>query len=452
MRKLFKGLSLLLALFSANQIFAQENVVDEVVWIVGDEAILKSQIEEQRLRMQYEEEKINGDPYCVIPEQLAIQKLFLHQAKLDSIEMSEQQVIQQVEARMNFYISQIGSKEKMEEYFNKPAAQLREELRDAVRDQGTVQQMQQKLVENVKVTPAEVRRYYQSLPQDSIPFMPTQVEVQVLTFEPKIPQDEIDNIKARLRDYSERVQKGESEFSTLAIMYSEDPGSARNGGELGFKGRGEFVPEFSAVAFQLNDPKKVSKIVETEFGYHIIQLIEKRGDRANLRHILLTPKVSEKELTATLHRMDSLKVDLDSAKFSFEEAVAYLSHDKSTRNNKGLMVNQQTGTSQFQMEQLPAEVARQIDKMQVNQLSAPFIMKNEKNGRDVVAIVKLKSRTPGHKATIYDDYQALKGMLEAKKKDQVIQDFIKQKQAETYIRIKEGWRNCEFLYPGWVKN
>ncbi|MEG1587430.1 MAG: peptidylprolyl isomerase, partial [Bacteroidales bacterium] len=357
-----------------------------------------------------------------------------------------------VEARINYYLSQMGSKEKMEEYLNKPIAQFREELRDVVRDQGTVQQMQQKLVENVKVTPAEVRRYYESLPQDSIPFMPAQVEVQVLTFEPKIPQEEIDDIKARLRDYSERVQKGESEFSTLAIMYSEDPGSARNGGELGFKGRGEFVPEFSAVAFQLNDPKKVSKIVETEFGYHIIQLIEKRGDRANLRHILLTPKVSDKELTATMHRMDSLKSDLDSAKFTFEEAVGYLSHDKATRNNKGLMVNQQTGTSQFQMEQLPPEVARQIDKMEVNQISAPFIMKSEKNGRDVIAIVKLKSRLAGHKATIYDDYQALKGMLEVKKKEQIIQEFIKKKQAETYVRIKEGWRNCDFQYPGWVKN
>lgn len=452
MRKLFKGLSLLLFLFSVNSVFAQENVIDEVVWIVGDEAILKSQVEEQRLRMQYEGEKINGDPYCVIPEQLAIQKLFLHQAKLDSVEMSDSQVIQQVEARMNFYISQIGSKEKMEEYFNKPASQLREEMREAVRDQGTVQQMQQKLVENVKVTPAEVRRFYQSLSQDSIPFMPTQVEVQVLTFEPKIPQDEIDDIKSRLRDYSERVQKGESEFSTLAIMYSEDPGSSRNGGELGFKGRGEFVPEFSAVAFQLNDPKKVSKIVETEFGYHIIQLIEKRGDRANFRHILLTPKVSDKELTAAMTRMDSLRTDLDSAKFTFEEAVGYLSHDKATRNNNGLMVNQQNGTSHFQMEQLPAEVARVVDKMEVNQISAPFVMKNEKNGRDVVAIVKLKSRTPGHKANIYDDYQELKGMLEAKKKDQIIQDFIKKKQAETYIRIKEGWRNCDFQYPGWVKN
>jgi peptidyl-prolyl cis-trans isomerase SurA len=439
-------------LFCCHAISAQENVIDEVVWVVGDEAILKSQVEEQRLRMQYEGEKINGDPYCIIPEQLAIQKLFLHQAALDSIEMDESTVIQQVEARLNFYISQIGSKEKMEEYFNKPMSAIRDELREAVRDQGTVERMQYHLVDGVKVTPSEVRRFYESLPQDSIPFIPTSVEVQILTFEPKIPQEEIDDIKGRLRDYTDRVVKGESQFSTLAIMYSEDPASARNGGELGFMGRGEFVPEFSAVAFQLNDPKKVSKIIETEYGYHIVQLIEKRGDRANFRHILLTPHASEKELTATTARMDSLKADLDSAKFTFEDAVAYLSHDKNTRNNKGLLFNKQTGDSHYYMEQLPAEVARVVESLEVGKVSKPFVMKDLTSNRDVVAIVKLKSRTPGHKATVYDDFQYLRGMLEAKRKDQIIQDFIKKKQAETYVRIKEGWRNCDFLYPGWVKN
>lgn len=452
MRRFIKGLSLLFVLILATKAVAQENIIDEVVWVVGDEAILRSQIEEERLRRQYENEKIKGDPYCVIPEQLAIQKLFLHQAKLDSIEMSDSEVFRQVESRMNFYISQIGSKEKMEEYFNKTASQMREELRETVRDQGTVQQMQASLVQNVKVTPAEVRRYFQSLPTDSIPFIPTQVEVEVIVFEPKIPQDEVDNIKSLLRDYTNRVTTGDTEFSTLAILYSEDPGSARNGGELGFKGRGEFVPEFSAVAFQLNDSKKVSKIVESEFGYHIIQLIEKRGDRSNFRHILLSPKISDNEIRSAMNRMDSLRTDLDSLKFTFEEAAQFLSHDKDTRNNNGLMVNPYTGTSRFEMEQLPAEVARVIDQMKINELSRPFVMKNEKTNKDVVAIVRLKSRLDGHKATIYDDYQALKEMFEDEKKHQVIMDFIKKKQAETYIRIKEGWRNCEFEYPGWIKN
>ncbi len=452
MHKIVKSVSLLMLLLSAPFLKAQsENVVDEVVWIVGDEAILKSQVETEYQRMRYSNEKIDGDPYCVIPEQMAIQKLFLHQAKIDSIEVTDGQVLQQVEARMNYYIQQAGSKEKLEEYFGKPSSAIRDELRDMIRDNGTVQQMQQELVKNVKATPAEVRRFYQGLSKDSIPFISTQVEVQVITFEPVIPQDEVDNIKSRLRDYTDRVVKGESQFSTLAILYSEDPGSARAGGELGFKGRGEFVPEFSAVAFQLNDTKKVSKIVETEFGYHIIQLIEKRGDRSNFRHILLTPKVSEKELKVSLSRMDSLKTDLDSLKFSFEEAAKFLSHDKNTRNNNGLMVNQADGTSKFEMEELPAEVSRMVYNMSVGDISKPFTMKSPSNGKDVVAIVKLKNRIDGHKATIYDDYQELKAMLENQKREKVIKDFIKKKQSETYIRIKEGWRNCDFMYPGWVK-
>ena len=455
MHKFVKSVSLLLLLISAPFLSAQENenVVDEVVWIVGDEASLKSQVEQEYQRMRYSNEKIEGDPYCVIPEQMAIQKLFLHQAKIDSIEVTDSQVLQQVESRMNYYIQQAGSKEKLEEYFGKPSTMIRDELRDMIRDNGTVQQMQQELVKNVKVTPSEVRRFYQSLPKDSVPFIPTKVEVQIITFEPVIPQEEIDNIKGRLRDYTDRVLKGESQFSTLAILYSEDPGSARAGGELGFKGRGEFVPEFSAVAFQLNDPNKVSKIVETEFGYHIIQLIEKRGDRSNFRHILLTPKVSDKELRSTTLRMDSLKMDLDSLKFSFEEAAKYLSHDKKTRNNNGLMVNMSYGTSSsmFEMEELPAEISRVIYNMEIGDISKPFAMKSTSNGKDVVALVKLKTRVEGHKATIYDDYQELKEMLEVRKKETIIKDFIKKKQSETYIRIKEGWRNCDFEYPGWVK-
>ncbi|MDO5571086.1 MAG: peptidylprolyl isomerase [Bacteroidales bacterium] len=431
---------------------AQENIIDEVVWIVGDEAILKSQVEQERLRRQYEGEKIKGDPYCIIPEEMAVMKLFLHQAKLDSIEATDAEVFQEVEAKVNYYIQQLGSKEKVEEIFNKNMSELREELRDNTRDMKTMEKMQMSLVEGVKATPVEVRRFYQSLSKDSIPFMPEQYEVEIITFEPKIPQSEIDDIKNRLRDYTDRINKGEQDFSTIALLYSQDPGTAKNGGELGFKGRGSFVPEFAQVAFSLNDTKKVSKIVQTEFGYHIIQLIEKRGDRSNFRHVLLTPQVSEKELSETLVRMDSLKMDLDSAKFTFEEICAYVSHDKNTRNNHGLMVNPYTRTSQFQLEQLPVEVATRVKDMKVNDISSPFVMKDENKNKQVVAIIKLKSKVEGHKATVYDDYQALKDMLESSKRNKIIQDFIKKKQRETYIKIKDGWANCEFEYPGWVRN
>lgn len=269
-----KVYALVLMLFAAVSVYGQDNVIDEVVWVVGDEAILKSDVENERLNAQYEGRKFDGDPYCIIPEQLAIQKLFLHQAAIDSIEVSEQEIISDVERRTNWLIDQIGSKEKVEEYYNKTSTQIREMLRENIRDGKTVQKMQQQIVGDIKITPAEVRRYFKDLPQDSIPFIPTQVEVQIITMEPKIPQEEIERVKKTLRDYTERVTSGEIAFSTLARLYSEDEGSRRRGGELGFMGRAELVPEYANVAFNLQDPNKVSKIVESEFGFHIIQLIE----------------------------------------------------------------------------------------------------------------------------------------------------------------------------------
>lgn len=435
-------------------VMAQENVIDEIVWVVGDDAILRSDVESQRLYLQNEGQRFDGDPYCVIPEEMAIQKLYLNQAKLDSVEVDENQVIQQADQWVNWAINQIGSKEKVEEYFNKKISQIKEEQKEKFREQQTVQRMQRELVGDIKLTPSEVRRYYNNLSKDSLPTIPTTVEVQIITMEPKIPQEEIDAIKARLRQFTDDVNTGKYEFSTLARLYSEDP-SAMKGGELGFTGKGLLAPEFANVAFNLNDPKKVSQIVQTEYGYHIIQLIEKRGDRINCRHILLKPKVSEKELTATTARMDSLYNDLQDKKFTFEEAATFLSSDKDTRNNKGLMVNLKSegnnnGTPKFEMAELPQEIGKIVDNMEVGDISKPFTMITDKQ-KDVVAIVKLKSRVEHHKANLADDYQALKTIVEAKKREELLKNWIVKKQKSTYVRISDGWRNCDFKYPGWIK-
>lgn len=436
-------------------VMAQENVIDEIVWVVGDDAILRSDVESQRLYLQNEGQRFDGDPYCVIPEEMAIQKLYLNQAKLDSVEVDENQVIQQADQWVNWAINQIGSKEKVEEYFNKKISQIKEEQKEKFREQQTVQRMQRELVGDIKLTPSEVRRYYNNLSKDSLPTIPTTVEVQIITMEPKIPLEEIDAIKARLRQFTDDVNTGKYEFSTLARLYSEDPGSAMKGGELGFTGKGLLAPEFANVAFNLNDPKKVSQIVQTEYGYHIIQLIEKRGDRINCRHILLKPKVSEKELTATTARMDSLYNDLQDKKFTFEEAATFLSSDKDTRNNKGLMVNLKSegnnnGTPKFEMAELPQEIGKIVDNMEVGDISKPFTMITDKQ-KDVVAIVKLKSRVEHHKANLADDYQALKTIVEAKKREELLKNWIIKKQKSTYVRISDGWRNCDFKYPGWIK-
>lgn len=444
-------LTFVLLLTGALQLVAQEsdNIIDEIIWVVGDEAILRSEVEAERMRMLYQGEKIDGDPYGVIPEQMAIQKLFINQAIVDSVEVSDEQVEAQVDAQMNMFIAQIGSKEKLEEYLGKPINSLRNEWRTGIKNQGIMQQMQEKLCEDLTITPSEVRQFYERLPKDSIPFVETQVEVQIITLQPQISKQQVDEIKNRLRDFTNRVNSGESQFSTLAILYSEDPGSAALGGELGFKAKGAYVPEFSAAAFQLTEPGKISKVVETEFGYHIIQLIERRGDRANFRHILLTPKVSTKDLNDARSRMDSLRMDLDSAKFTFEEAAKYLSHDKNTRNSGGQMSSERSGASRMTMEELPAEVARMVAGLEEGQISKPFVMKDPKTSRDQIAIVKLKRRTPGHKANCYDDYQVVKQLYEGNQRQQIIENFIREKQRTTYVRIKPGWEKYDFKYPGW---
>lgn len=444
----------LLFLLLGVNMYAQENVIDEVVWVVGDEAILKSDVETERLNAQYEGRRFEGDPYCVIPEELAVQKLFLHQAEIDSVTVSDQEVLQQVDQRLSWLEEQIGSKEKMEEYYNKTTTQIREMLRENIRDGLTVQEMQKKIVGDIKLTPAEVRNYFNKLPDDSIPYVPMQVEVQIITREPKVKEEEIERVKKELRDFTDRINKGETTFSTLARMYSEDPGSARKGGEYGFTGRGELTPEFANVVFNLTDPKKISKVFETEYGYHIAQLIEKRGDRISYRHILLKPKVDEAEINEALEKLDTLANDIRKGKVTFDEAATWVSQDKDTKNNHGLLANPQSGTSRFEMQQLAGfvsqEVAKAVENLQIGEVSQPFTMVNSK-GKEVCAIVKLKNRIDGHKATITEDYQRLKSIVTAKRSEEKLQKWIVAKQKNTYVRVNPDWRKCDFKYPGWIK-
>ena len=434
----------------AVQASAQNNIAEEVAWVVGDEPIYKSDIEEQYMQLQYERQPIDGNPYCVIPERMAIEKLFLHQAKIDTVKVQDAMVIQQAESRINYFIANLGSREKVEEYFRKPLPELKEQMIEVIRNQYTVQEVQRNLTKDVKATPSDVRKYYATLPPDSIPYIPQQVEVKLLSLNPVIPQQEIDDVKARLRDFTNKINSGENEFSTLAILYSED-GSSMYGGEIGFKSRSELVPEFASVAFNLNDTKKVSKIVETEFGYHIIQLIEKRGDRINCRHILLKPKVAQKDLDEAKTRLDSIRKDMLDGKFTFEEATQWISQDKDTKNNKGIMVNRRTSSTKFEMADLPQEIAKVVDKMEVGDISEPLIMIDQSRNKEIVAIVKLSRRIEGHKANLSDDYQILKNMYENNRKAKIIDDWVVKKQKETYVRIDDDWRNCEFKYSGWIK-
>ena len=440
-----------LLLFLSAFVTAQDNIIDEVIWIVGKDAILRSEVEDERLRARYEGQPIAGDPYCVIPEQLAIQKLFLHQAELDSIDANESSVSNQVDMRMNYYISQIGSKEKMEEYFRKTSSEIREEMMVSVRNQMIIQQMRSKLTENIQPTPAEVRRYFNSLPADSLPMVPAQVEVQILSFEPSVPIEETERIKSQLREFTERVMSGSADFSMLARLYSEDTESAKRGGELGFVGKGQLVSEFADVAFNLTDPKRVSRVVETEYGYHIIQLIEKKGERINCRHILLKPRVSYEDKKNAINRLDSIRTLIVNDTISFEQAVARYSQDKSTVMSGGLMTNPNTGTSKFEYQELPPELARQIYSMSEGDVSIPFTMMDRAKNKEVCAIVCLKTRRDAHKANLADDFQVIRQMLIQKQSAETIDKWIREKQQDIYVHIDPAWCGCDFQYPNWIK-
>lgn len=438
------------ACIALNAAGPEDNVAEETVWLIGDQPIWRSEVESSWQEMRQEKFNIIGDPYCFVPEQIALERIYLHQADLDSIEANPSQIGAQVDSRINDWINQAGSREQLEVYMHKSIPELRQFLTETMTNSYRVGEVQRNLVSKVKPTPSQVRRYFDRLPADSVPYVPMQVEVEIITLNPVIPRQEIDDVKERLRGYADRVNSGTAEFSTLAIMYSEDDVSSPMGGEIGFRPRAGLVPEYAKVAFGLTDPKKASAVVETEYGFHIIQLIEKRGDRVNTRHILLRPKVNPVDLENARLRLDSIRADILDGKFTFEDAAGVLSQDKDTRNNHGLMTNSETGTSMFRMSQLPAEVARAVADLKPGQVSKAFTMKNPSNSADIVCIAKLKNRVEAHRANISDDYQLIRGMAMDAERERILKNWVDKKIATTYIRIEPGWSDCPDWRHDWL--
>ncbi|MBP5360426.1 MAG: peptidylprolyl isomerase [Bacteroidaceae bacterium] len=449
-----KYIFLLLCMVCLTAMAQNNNVLDEVAWIVGDEPILKSDIEMQRLAAEYNRTPIEGDPYTVIPEEIAIQKLFLHQAALDSIEVTEADVQGYVDNEVQRQVSIAGSERALEGYRNMSMREIRAQVTRMMIDQYKMMRVRDKIIGETSATPAEVRRYFKDIPKDSLPTIPTQVEIQIISQTPLVTQDEVDRVKGELMEYAERVNKGES-FAMLARLYSKD-GSAMNGGELGFKGRAELVPEFSSVAFALTDPKTVSKIVHTEYGYHIIQLIERRGDKVNCRHILRIPEISSAETRKTLARLDSVANLVRTEKLPFDQAVFLYSEDKDTRLNNGLMATTSaedgTLTSRIRMDELHRayqDIALAVEKMHIGEVSDAFTMRN-RNGMPACAIIKLKNRIPEHKADITDDFQVLTNIVNEKRSEEIVQKWIENKIKTTYVRIKDDWKRSGYKY-NWLK-
>jgi peptidyl-prolyl cis-trans isomerase SurA len=428
------------ALLNAQQ--EEEYVVDEVVGVVGKNIILESDIETQYLsyRMQGGISGSASEIRCVILEDIMYQKLMVSQAEVDSIEVSDIQVEAELDRRLGLFINQFGSQEKMEAYYDKTMVEIKQELYEIVKDQLITQQVQSEIIANVTVTPSEIRSYFRSLPNDSLPLIKTAYTIAEIVKKPPISVEERIRVKEQLLELRKRILEGES-FSTMAILYSQDPGSAKNGGELGFYGRGQLYPEFEAVAFKLKDGE-VSNIVETEAGYHIIQMIERKGDYINVRHILLVPQVSPEDLMEARQELDTVAQLIRGDSIAFEEAVKMYS-DADNKNSDGLLINPYTGGTTFEAEQLDAQVSFTIEKMEVGELSNPVPMKTE-DQKDAYRLLLLKEKTEPHKASLEQDYAKLQEWALQDKQRRLVDEWINAKARKTYIRINDRYKECAF--------
>ncbi len=438
---------LIVLLLGSTQAIAQNNIADKIIAVVGNEVVLKSDVENRFLAMKaqgYAEK--SKDLKSEILEDLLIQKLMLAQAQIDSVFVTDQEVEKTLNRKMEIYIQRIGSKEKLEKYFNKTIEQMKNDFREDTRAEGIKDKMIAKITKDIHVTPAEVREFYRTLKKDSLPTVPGEIQVQQIVRDPKISADERDRIRTKLRKLRDRIIKGES-FGTLAVLYSEGP-SAPKGGELGYMARAELIPEYANVAFNLKS-NKVSKIVETEYGFHIMQLIDRKGNHINVRQILLKPVIAEKEKKAAIAKLDSITDLIKSKKMTFDEAAFYFSSDKNTRNNGGLLVNPKTASSKFRKDLLPSAISKQVNKLKVGEISAPF--EAITRAKTTYKIVKIKSETPSHKANLADDWAIFKNMLKNKKKETVLNDWIKDKQMKTYIHLDDSYKNATFRFKNWVK-
>lgn len=429
--------------------FAQDKVIDQIVAIVGGNIILKSDIENMNIQQQAQGITSEGDMKCEILEEFLINKLLVAEAELDTlITVTPSQVNQQMDAQMQYFLQHMGTESAVEAYFNKPIALIKADMQEDIREQSLAQQMRSKIMGNVTVTPSEVRYYFRNLSNDQIPTIPTQYEYAQITVQPKVDMEEENRVKAKLREIKKRIENGSS-FAAMAVIYSEGP-SAKDGGVIGYKGRAELDPEYAAAAFNLKGDK-VSNIVKSSYGYHIIQLVDKQGGKVNTRHILMKPKVSVEAKEEAFNRLDSLATLIRKDEIGFEQAAMMFSYDKNTRNNGGTAINPNTLSSKFAVEELDGDASKILTKMNLNEVSAPFETIDPENQQTVYKIVKLTNKIEAHKADLQNDYQVLADLYLAKKKEDVLKEWIAGQQSQTYIRIDNTYANCNFKFENWIK-
>lgn len=443
------GLTVVASCLFAGVSIAQDKIIDQIVAVVGGNTILKSDIEGMYIQNQAQGMTSDGDMKCEILESLLVEKLLIAEAILDTtIEVSDSQINQNLDQRIEYFTTNLGSVQAVEKYFKKSIVEIKADLEEVIKNQQLTQQMQSKIIKDIAVTPAEVRYHYRNMKEDEIPMVSANVEYAQIVFKPKVELEEENRVKARLRELKKKIEEG-SNFATMAVLYSEGP-SAKTGGELGYSGRASLDPAYAAAAFNLKGDR-VSNVVKSEFGYHIIQLIDRKGEQVNTRHIIMKPKVSAEAMTQAYERLDSLANFIREEKITFEQAAATYSWDKDSRNNGGLVINPMTTSSKWLVTDLDPDVSKVLMDMNVNEISKPFKTIDRSNQQEVYKIVKLIRKKETHKANLRDDYIELAEEYLAKKKEEALDKWIRERQKMTYIRIDDTYVNCQFKYDGWIK-
>lgn len=444
--KIFKSILAIFTLLALSQcINAQPKgrVIDEVVAVIGDNAIFKSEIEGRLMQMRARGKAVDDKMRSRVFEDMLYQHLLINQAQIDSIEVTDQEVQRALDQRINRFVQRIGSQEQLEEYFDKSIYEIRNEFRETVREQMIAQRMQQELTGEVSVSPSEVKKYYEQLPKDSIPMIPKQYKIAEIVRNPPVTAKQEQKIRKQLNDLRDRIIDGAS-FSGLAVVYSEDEGSASKGGDLGFVSKGSLVPEFAAAAFNLEE-NEISRIVKTKYGFHIIKLIERRGESARIRHILMKPDVTEKAQKHVKTELDSITRFIRKDSMTFAKAARAYSVNEYSRVNGGIMRNPQTGSNTFKKEELPPEINYKIKNLEVGEISEAFRTTNDM-GNKVYKIIRIEEKTKPHKANLNQDYQRIKEMAINNKKNKIIDEWMHNKVQETYIDIKGEYQSLDFKY------
>jgi len=446
MRNFLPAVLLVLACIS-NSIYGQARIIDEVVAVLGDKKILYSDIEKGVLQMKEAGEITDAGTRCFILEQLLIQKLLLNQAEVDSIEVTDSQVDSELDRRLQYYINFYGTQERLEAEFNKTIIEIKEDTRDEVRDGLLSMEMRRKITEGLTVTPSEVRSYFRNLPQDSLPYIDAEVEFNQIYIYPKSSDQAILNVRETLLGIREKIMNGES-FATQAVIHSED-GSAVRGGDIGWISRADLDPEYAKVAFALKKGA-ISRIVESSFGYHVIQCLDKTEDRIHTRHILIKPKIAYAEKQAAIERLDSIirLVRLDSIKFA--EAAIRFSQDEDTRISGGMAVNPNRGGVRWALDEFQPQEYRIVNNLKVGEISDPYESIDNK-GKTTFKVIWLKNRTNPHVGNLKEDYNLFKSRALELKQNERVNEWVSEKARSTYIRLSDTYSKCPFSINAWTK-